>query len=76
MPAQLRTDIEAPGPFGPLRGTLVSPVAGHAPVVLIVPGLGPASDKNTSMRSTPALRLRREGPDRHRQVASLRANSA
>ncbi|KAG8152720.1 alpha/beta hydrolase [Burkholderia catarinensis] len=41
----MQTDIEAPGPAGPLRGTLLSPAAGDAPVVLIVPGSGP-TDRN------------------------------
>ncbi|MCM3155823.1 lysophospholipase, partial [Priestia megaterium] len=34
-----------PGPVGPLSGTLSSPAAGDAPVVLIVPGSGP-TDRN------------------------------
>lgn len=38
------TAIEAPGPFGPLKGTLVA-VATDAPVVLIIPGSGP-TDRN------------------------------
>jgi pimeloyl-ACP methyl ester carboxylesterase len=33
--------IEAPGPLGPLKGTLQSPVKPESPVVLIVPGSGP-----------------------------------
>jgi uncharacterized protein len=41
----VQADLEAPGPAGPLRGTLLSPAAGHAPVVLIVPGSGP-TDRN------------------------------
>jgi len=41
----MQTEIEAPGPAGPLRGTLVSSAAGHAPIVLIVPGSGP-TDRN------------------------------
>ncbi|VWC91965.1 hydrolase [Burkholderia lata] len=41
----LQTEIEAPGPAGPLRGTLLSPDAGDTPVVLIVPGSG-ATDRN------------------------------
>ncbi|MGS0895329.1 alpha/beta hydrolase [Burkholderia stagnalis] len=35
------TEIAAPGPAGPLRGTLLSPAENHAPVVLIIPGSGP-----------------------------------
>lgn len=34
------TPMEAPGPKGPLRGTLIAP-AGTAAVVLIIPGSGP-----------------------------------
>lgn len=41
----VQAEIEAPGPAGPLRGTLLSPRAGDAPVVLIVPGSGP-TDRN------------------------------
>ncbi|VWC62422.1 hydrolase [Burkholderia aenigmatica] len=41
----MQTEIEAPGPAGPLKGTLVSPDTGDAPVVLIVPGSGP-TDRN------------------------------
>jgi pimeloyl-ACP methyl ester carboxylesterase len=46
IPPQLvRADIDAPGPAGPLRGTLLSPAAHDVPVVLIVPGSGP-TDRN------------------------------
>lgn len=41
----MQTEIEAPGPAGPLKGTLLSPDTGDAPVVLIVPGSG-ATDRN------------------------------
>lgn len=41
----MQTDIEAPGPAGPLRGTLLSPATADVPVVLIVPGSGP-TDRN------------------------------
>jgi uncharacterized protein len=37
----MQTEIETPGPSGPLKGTLLSPDTGDAPVVLIVPGSGP-----------------------------------
>lgn len=43
--APMATDIEARGPAGPLRGTLLSPPVSHAPVVLIIPGSGP-TDRN------------------------------
>jgi uncharacterized protein len=41
----VQAELEAPGPAGPLKGTLLSPAAGHVPVVLIVPGSGP-TDRN------------------------------
>jgi pimeloyl-ACP methyl ester carboxylesterase len=33
--------VEAKGPTGPLKGTMLAPVAGHGPVVIIIPGSGP-----------------------------------
>lgn len=41
----MQHDIEAPGPHGPLRGTLLAPSEGKDAVVLIVPGSGP-TDRN------------------------------
>ncbi|CAN7455221.1 lysophospholipase [Acidovorax sp. LjRoot118] len=42
--------IEARGPLGPLKGTLLSPAKPGAPVVLIVPGSGPTDrDGNNPM---------------------------
>jgi uncharacterized protein len=41
----LRANITAPGPAGPLQGTLLSPINQDVPVVLIVPGSGP-TDRN------------------------------
>ncbi|KGC07134.1 prolyl oligopeptidase family protein [Burkholderia cepacia] len=41
----MQTEIEVPGPAGPLKGTLSSPAADDVPVVLIVPGSGP-TDRN------------------------------
>ncbi len=37
----METSLEAPGPNGPLKGTLLSPDVSQAPVVLIIPGSGP-----------------------------------
>ncbi len=37
----VQTYVEAPGPLGPLKGTMLSPAAKDAPVVLIIPGSGP-----------------------------------
>src|SRR6266851_7277568 len=35
------SSIEASGPAGPLKGTMLSPVGRHGPVMLIIPGSGP-----------------------------------
>lgn len=43
----METDVEAPGPLGPLKGTMLSPAAG-APVVLIIPGSGPTDRDGNS----------------------------
>jgi len=40
--------LEAPGPAGPLKGTLVSPGSKSAPVVLIIPGSGPTDRDGNS----------------------------
>ena len=40
--------IEAPGPAGPLSGTVLGPPDSHAPVVLIVPGSGPTDRDGNS----------------------------
>ena len=58
--------LEAPGPLGPLRGTLLSPAAPDtpsAPVVLIVPGSGPTDrDGNNPLGvKASAYRLLAEG---------------
>jgi pimeloyl-ACP methyl ester carboxylesterase len=37
----VQTYVEAPGPLGPLKGTMLAPAAAGAPVVLILPGSGP-----------------------------------
>ena len=39
-PAHANSDIEAPGPSGPLRGTILLPNK-DAPVILMIPGSGP-----------------------------------
>ncbi|WP_374954893.1 alpha/beta hydrolase [Paraburkholderia sp. BL21I4N1] len=67
-------DIDAPGPHGPLRGTLLSAAAQPAsmPVVLIVPGSGP-TDRNGDgpLVRTSAYRLLAEGLA-SRAIASVR----
>jgi uncharacterized protein len=46
--APVETLAEAPGPTGPLKGTMLAPAAGAGPVVLIIPGSGPTDrDGNT-----------------------------
>jgi len=41
LPAATQTFVEAPGPLGPLKGTMLSPAAPGAPMILIIPGSGP-----------------------------------
>jgi len=40
-PATVQTYVEAPGPSGPLKGTMLVPQAGATAMVLIIPGSGP-----------------------------------
>ena len=37
----IQTYLEAPGPTGPLKGTMLAPEAGESPMILIIPGSGP-----------------------------------
>jgi uncharacterized protein len=39
--APAETFVEAPGPIGALKGTMLAPADGRGPVVLIIPGSGP-----------------------------------
>jgi hypothetical protein len=39
--APIQSFIEAPGPSGPLKGTMLAPESGGAPMMLIIPGSGP-----------------------------------
>jgi len=39
--APIQTYMEAPGPAGPLKGTMLAPASGAAPMMLIIPGSGP-----------------------------------
>jgi uncharacterized protein len=41
LSAPNQTFVQAPGPLGPLKGTMLAPADGHAPVMLIIPGSGP-----------------------------------
>lgn len=48
--APVESFVEAPGPNGPLKGTMLAPAAGAAPAVLIIPGSGPTDrDGNSPM---------------------------
>lgn len=52
------TSIEAPGPAGPLQGTLLGPSPAHGPVVLIIPGSGPTDRDGNSPLGVRAASLR------------------
>ncbi|MFN3388137.1 MAG: alpha/beta hydrolase [Allosphingosinicella sp.] len=55
--APMSSEIEAAGPAGPLKGTLLAPAAGaaKAPLVLILPGSGPTNrDGDNSLGLKPA----------------------
>ncbi len=61
-PAHANSDIEAPGPSGPLRGTILLPNK-DAPVILMIPGSGPTDRDGNSplgVRAEP-YRLLAEG---------------
>jgi pimeloyl-ACP methyl ester carboxylesterase len=44
----VETEIQAPGPLGPLKGAMLSPGIEGAPVVLIIPGSGPINRDGNS----------------------------
>ena len=48
--APIETAMEAPGPSGPLRGTMLAPSEGRGPVALIIPGSGP-TDRDGNSRA-------------------------
>lgn len=61
-PTQTSDDIEAPGPNGPLRGTMLLP-AKDVPIILMIPGSGPTDRDGNSplgVRAAP-YRLLAEG---------------
>jgi uncharacterized protein len=41
LSAPSQTFVQAPGPLGPLKGTMLAPAGGNTPMVLIIPGSGP-----------------------------------
>jgi uncharacterized protein len=47
--APTETSVEAPGPSGPLKGTMLSPSTGRGAVVLIIPGSGPTDRDGNSV---------------------------
>ena len=67
------TEIEAPGPKGPLKGLMVSPGKPDAPVVLIIPGSGPVDRDGNSLHglNTDTYKLLAAGLA-ERGVASVR----
>jgi pimeloyl-ACP methyl ester carboxylesterase len=44
----IETFIEAPGPMGPLKGTMLAPTSEHGSVVIIIPGSGPTDRDGNS----------------------------
>ncbi|MEN2784976.1 alpha/beta hydrolase [Sphingomonas qilianensis] len=62
-PIPAETYIEAKGPSGPLKGTMVSPATPDAPIVLIIPGSGPIDRDGNSPAGLKArsLKLLAEG---------------
>ena len=51
--APIATEVQAPGPLGPLAGTLLTAGPADAPVVLVIPGSGPTDrDGNSPMGVT------------------------
>jgi uncharacterized protein len=47
----IETLIEAPGPAGPLKGTMLAPSGERGPVVLVIPGSGPTDRDGNSARA-------------------------
>ena len=56
MPVQ--TYIEAAGPTGPLKGTMLSPSKAGAPVILMIPGSGPVDRDGDSPQGLKAASLK------------------
>lgn len=69
----IQTYVEAPGPSGPLKGTMLFPADAGAPVVIMIPGSGPV-DRDGNIPQTvkaASLKLLAEGLAAH-GVASVR----
>lgn len=71
----IETEIEAPGPNGPLKGLMVSADKPGAPVVLIIPGSGPVDRDGNSLHGlrTDTYKLLAEGLAAH-GIASVRVD--
>jgi alpha-beta hydrolase superfamily lysophospholipase len=71
--APVESFVEAPGPLGPLKGTMLVPEGKGAPVVLILPGSGPTDRDGNSPLGIKAstYRLLAEGLAGH-GIASVR----
>jgi pimeloyl-ACP methyl ester carboxylesterase len=69
----IETLVEAPGPQGPLKGTLLAPADPDTPTVLIVPGSGPTDRNGDNLLGVKAssYRLLAEGLAK-KGVASVR----
>lgn len=69
----VETEVEAPGPDGPLKGLMLSPGTADAPVVLIVPGAGPTNRDGNSLHGldTDTYKLLAQGLAAH-GIASVR----
>ena len=60
----VESEIEAPGPDGPLKGLMLSPDAKSAPVVLIIPGSGPTDRNGNSLHGLrPATLVEAASPE-------------
>jgi pimeloyl-ACP methyl ester carboxylesterase len=71
----VETEIQAPGPKGPLKGLMLSPDASGAPVVLIIPGSGPTNRDGNSLHglNTDTYKLLAKGLTA-RGIASVRVD--
>jgi uncharacterized protein len=71
----VETEIEAPGPNGPLKGLMLSPGVVNAPMVLIVPGSGPTDRNGNSLHglNTDTYKLLSHGLA-ERGIASVRVD--
>jgi uncharacterized protein len=69
----IESTIQAPGPEGPLAGTMLAPEAPAAPVVLIIPGSGPTNHDGNGPRGVKASTYRLIAEDlAARGIASVR----